>query len=366
MLDLAVALAQTARLAHRPGHGVGVEGPWPYAPVLEALSELCRNHPALLDGLDDVYRLEIERALSGRDVSWSGESSAPAVVRRGCRAVRLAAAGHGLLLAVDDLHEADEASLRLLHYLSRCAVSEPVVIAVAYRPSATLPAREVLDSLVTRAIGTRIELAPLTESSTMRLLADRYPDLPAETARHIWQVSAGLPFTVLEMARGHGSGAAGVLPVLPGTALGTWQRVALLGSTFSTDELLAVAGTSEDEAYQHLEAGLTALMIEPAESGYRFRHALVREALLEQMPPYVESAARREVAERLSELDAPPGRVAHQFLAAGLAVAGSALRASSRRDGGCARRLSGCAHPCRHGAGARRTRRAAAASRPAR
>ena len=318
VLDLAVALAQKRGWRTGRGTASAIEGTWPYAPVLEALSDMCRNHPALCDGLADVYRLELARALSGRDVSWSGESAHQRLFVAAAELVRLAAAGHGLFIAVDDLHEADQASLRLLHYLARCAVSEPVIIAVAYRPSANLPAREVLDSLVTRAIGTRIELAPLTQSSTMRLLADRYPDLPAETARHIWQVSAGLPFTVLEMARGHGSGAAGVLPVLPGAALRTWQRVALLGSTFSTDELLAVAGTSEDEAYQHLEAGLTALMIEPAEFGYRFRHALVREALLEHMPPYVESAARREVAERLSELDAPPGRVAHQFLAAGL------------------------------------------------
>ena len=32
------------------------EGPWPYAPVLEAFGELCRKHPALLDGLDDRFR----------------------------------------------------------------------------------------------------------------------------------------------------------------------------------------------------------------------------------------------------------------------------------------------------------------------
>ena len=60
-------------MADRAGTASAVEGPWPYAPVLEALGDLCRQHPALLDGLGDTFRDEVERALSGRDVAWGGE-----------------------------------------------------------------------------------------------------------------------------------------------------------------------------------------------------------------------------------------------------------------------------------------------------
>ena len=60
------------------------------------------------------------------------------------------------------------------------------------------------------------------------------------------------------------------------------------------------------------------LVVEPADSGYRFRHALVREAVLGRMPPHDTARAHREVAERLAELGAPPVRVAHHYLAAGL------------------------------------------------
>ena len=316
VLDLAEGIARKRGWRTGRGTATAVEGPWPYAPVLEALSDMCRRHPTLCDGLPDVYRRELARAVSGRDVSWSGDAAQQRLFVAAAELVRLASAGHGLLIAVDDAHEADDASLRLLHYLARCAVNEPVLIVAAHRPMPAPAVREVLDSLVARAAGTRIELPPLTESATTRLLAERFPALPAETARHIWTVSAGLPFTVLEMARDQGSGKAGVL--LPGPARRTFERVALLGSTFTTDELLAVSGARQDEAYRHLEMGLVALVVEPAESGYRFRHALVREALLEQMPSYVMAGARREVAERLAELGAPPGRVAHQYLAAGL------------------------------------------------
>ena len=40
-------------------------GPGPTRRCSRRSSDLCRRHPALLDGLDDDYRLEIERALSG-------------------------------------------------------------------------------------------------------------------------------------------------------------------------------------------------------------------------------------------------------------------------------------------------------------
>jgi len=319
VLELAEGMA--IRRGWRTGRGTAstVEGPWPYAPVLEALNDLCRKHRALLDGLDDVYRLELERALSGRDVSWTGESGHQRLFVAAAELIRLAAAGHGLLIVIDDVHEADDASLRLLHYLSRCAMTEPVLIVVAHRPPRTQPLREVAESLVARGTGIRVQLEPLSEGSTRRLLADRFPQLPAEKVDQIWAISAGLPFTALEMARCDVSGTPAVLPAVPSAVLSTFQRLALLGSAFTTDELLAVSGVDEDEAYRQLEVALTAMLVERAEPGYRFRHALIRDALVRTMPSWVEPTALREVAEALAQTNAPPGRVARQFLAAGLA-----------------------------------------------
>ena len=74
--------------------------------------------------------------------------------------------------------------------------------------------------------------------------------------------------------------------MLPPATLATFQRVALLGLTFSTDELLAVADGTEDETYGQLELALGALVVEPAEGGFRFRHPLVRDGLVEQLPPH--------------------------------------------------------------------------------
>lgn len=318
VLDMAAALATQRGWRVGRGTASSVEGSWPYAPVLEALGDLCRQHPTLLDGLDDNFRDEVDRALSGRDVAWSGVTPHQRLFLAAAELLRLAAAGHGVLLIVDDVHEADQGSLRLLHYLSRSAVGDRALLLLAHRPDAAEDTRQVLQSLVGRGLGAVLELRPLDPAATRRLAAHLFPSLDEQTRDRICTVSGGLPFSLLELGRAAEAGRPPTIAAtLPLPAQRTFERVALLGTTFTTDELLAVAGTSEDEAYAHLDAALTALVVEPADPGYRFRHALVREALLTGMTVQQQSAARVGVAEQLAALGAAPARVAHQFLAAG-------------------------------------------------
>ena len=319
VLDLAEVLARRQGWKVARGGASSVEGPWPYAPVLEALSALCRRHPALLDGLGDDYRAEIERALAGQDLGWTGENSHQRLFVAAAELMRVAAAGPGLLLVVDDLHDADEASLRLLHYLARCAVDERVVLVLAHREPAPALVHDITASMVARGGGHVVELKPLGAAASQRLLLDRFPGLDRETVEEVTQTGGGLPFAMIEMARSRASGSTTVSAVLPPDALRTFQRVALLGLSFGTDELLAVAGVSEDETYDQLELAVAALVVEPAEGGFRFRHPLVREGLVQQLAPHQRSREHRRVAEALATLDRPPGRVAHHYLAAGLA-----------------------------------------------
>jgi DNA-binding SARP family transcriptional activator/tetratricopeptide (TPR) repeat protein len=321
LLDLTVA--QARRRGWRTGRGTAtaVEGPWPYAPVLEALGDLCRQHPALLDGLDDVYREEIDHALAGHETVWTGESGHQRLFVAAAELVRLAAADHGLLLVVDDVQDADEASMRLVHYLVRCAATEPVLIAVAHRPDPPAPVTEIVNSLEARDLEARIDVTPLPEPALRRLLAEHHPDLAPDDVDRVVQASGGLPFTALELAHraeGDPTRGAGVIHALPPAVLQTFSRVALLGMTFTLDELVAVAGVDEEQTYQHLDVALSSLLVEPGENGHRFRHQLVREALIEQMAPSVAVTARRAVAEALARIGAPASRVAHHFLAAGL------------------------------------------------
>ncbi len=319
VLDLADALAGRQGWKVARGGASSVEGPWPYSPVLEALSALCRRHPALLDGLADDFRAEIKRALTGRDLGWTGENSHQRLFVAAAELMRVAAAGPGLLLMVDDVHDADEASLRLLHYLSRCATDERVVLMLAHRDPAPARVQDITASMGSRGGRHLVELEPLSSSASQRLLMDRFHELDPAAAEEIAQAGAGLPFAMIEMARARVNGSGAVSAILPPAALRTFQRVALLGLTFSTDELLAVTDDSEDETYGQLELALAALVVEPAEGGFRFRHPLVREGLVEQLPPHLRSRGHQRVAEALAGLERPPGRVAHHYLAAGLA-----------------------------------------------
>ena len=280
----AAAAGAPAAAPRRPSRGRG-----PTPPVLEALGDLCRQHPALLDGLDDLYRLEIERALSGRDVSWTGESGHQRLFVAAAELMRLAAAGHGLLLVVDDIQEADEASLRLLHYLSRCAVDR----AGADRCSRTGRRRERPDAGDGRQPGRRGARAAGSSSrrsaasATRRLLADRFPDLDdGHGGAHLGgQRRPAVHRCWSWPAAGHGRCTAASCPLCRRRCCGPSSGWPCSGSTFSTDELLAVSGVDEDESYHQLEVALAGLVVERGDAGYRFRHALVRESLVDQLTP---------------------------------------------------------------------------------
>lgn len=312
----------------RSGHGVAsaIEGAWPYAPVLEALADLSRRHPTLLDGLDDRCRTDIDRALSGgrrsgRTPAWNGDGSHQRLFVAVAELVRLAAAGPGLLLAIDDVQEADEASLRLLHYLARSCLTERLVIVLGHRRQPVTEAFEqVRTSLLGRGAAVDIPLGPLDRAETGALAAHVRPGLEPGEAERIWDISGGLPFAVVELARTRtdvvqpGNAVLGLLSPVTRSVL---EYVATSGSTFDTDEFLALSGLAEDEAFDCLDAAMAARAVERTLGGYRFRHPLIREALLDGIAPHRQRVLHRTCAQRLIALDASPARVGHHLLAAG-------------------------------------------------
>uniref|UniRef100_UPI000FD92014 ATP-binding protein n=1 Tax=Microbacterium sp. CPCC 204701 TaxID=2493084 RepID=UPI000FD92014 len=313
-------LELTAGIASREGFRVArwaassVEGQWPYGPVLGALAGLCRAHPALLDGLPDPLRAEIERALLAADLPWTGEAAHPRLFVATGELVRIASEGTGLVVIIDDIHEADDASLRLLHYLGRCARENATLVVLAGRPLRGRPA-EIVESMVSGDERALIDVTPLPVAAVEQMLADSFPALSPGTVSAVAAASGGIPFTALELARRESAeGPGGLVPPLPADTLRTVRRVAMLANAFSTDEFLAMSDAGTDVGHSQLGQAIAAMIVEPAEVGYRFRHPMVRDAIVQGIPSHDLAAERYEVATRLGRSQASPARVAQLFV----------------------------------------------------
>ncbi|HJT02198.1 MAG TPA: AAA family ATPase [Pseudonocardiaceae bacterium] len=325
---VAAITARAKELSWCVGHGSSapVEGAWPYAPVVEALAGVCRHDPVLLDGLPDHHREEVNRALAGAESSWTGASSHQRLYVAAAELVRRASATSGLLLTIDDVHDADDASLRLLHYLARSAYDQRVCLVLTHRPA---PMSQTLahtrQSLLDRHRAIELELGALGADDIAALIRRHIRQPTPEQVEHIAALSAGIPFAVNELARRAASGPrrTQALDVIGGILPATrevLQRVAVAGLSFDTDEFVALSGLPEGAAFDHLDAARAALIVEPASAGYRFRHGLVRDALLADLPPHRRRQIHRDTASRLIELGATAARVGHHLLQSGAAA----------------------------------------------
>ena len=327
LLTHLVGVARAANFRVARGVAAAIEGGWPYAAVVESLADLCRQYPTLLDGLADVHRDELDRALAGGDLTWSGESAHQRLFVAAAELARLASATSGLLIVLDDVHDADDASLRLLHYLARSMRGHRVLLAIAHRP-ATEHARlsETRSSLIERHGALDLALPPLGPDDAAALARSVSAGLSDGDVDKIVELSAGVPFAVCELARRAADAPAWAMALdahliagVDPTTREALQRVAVVGSAFDTDAFVALSNLDEPDAFDALDHALAAGAIEPTDTGYRFRHALVREALLRDVPPHRRRAIHRSAAERLIDADASPARIGHHLMEAGSA-----------------------------------------------
>jgi hypothetical protein len=225
--------------------------------VVEALADMCRRHVSLLDGLADTYRDELERVLAGGDVEWTGRGGHQRLFVAAAELTRLAAGSTGLLLTIDDLHEADEASMRLLHYLARSTADSRVVLVVSHRPSSAPALVEMRASLLERHGAIEVDLAPLDGDAVRKIVVATLGREPTDdVTERIAALSGGVPFAVIELARRAAQEpewaryvdvdmVTGIDPALREVL----QRVAVVGINFDTDEFVAMSGLDEGAAY---------------------------------------------------------------------------------------------------------------------
>ncbi len=246
------------------------------------------------------------------------------------------------MLVLDDLHEADEATLRLTHYLARCATAERIALLIGYRPTPVTDAFEQFRaSLTTRAGAFAHELGPLAAPDAEQLARRHQPERrrrhggphrgswrPDRHSRSSsWPVGPGPPRSWERSADSV------ALAALSPKTRDILQRVAVLGTTFDTDEFVSLADLPDDEAFVHLDAALDAGVIAHTGTHYQFRHSLVRDALTADVAPHRRRRIHRDAAARLEALGASPARIGHHLVEAGdPAAAGPHLVRAAERE----------------------------------
>lgn len=216
-------------------------------------------------------------------------------VREASAEVAAAARRAPLLLAFDDLHEADEETLALLTTLATGLGRAPVLVVGTYRSTdLTVPLTEALGRAA-RAEPVRVYLGGLSEPETgalVRALATREP--PGAHVRTIHARSGGNPFFVRELTRlweSCGDAALHTVPAgvrdvirqrlagLPEAARTHLRQAAVIGQEIDLDVLIALAG-DEEAVLDSVESALLAgFLVERDAHRLRFAHALVHETL---------------------------------------------------------------------------------------
>jgi DNA-binding CsgD family transcriptional regulator len=246
-------------------------------------------------------------------------------------------AAQPLLLAVDDVHWADEPSLRWLTYLARRLEGLPVVLLVAFRPSN--PASASASLLALRAEAPVI-LRPmlLSERAVNALvrttIGERSGDRLSEA---LWTASGGNPLYLTELLRAalelndpqlvelnpaellaggfEGIGRRVIARVrrLDPDALRLAQALAILGDGCELRHAAATGDLEMTDATR-LAAGLVHLEVLANDDPPSFIHPVVHDAVEASLGGDERDAAHRSAARLLYADRAPPGRIAaHLF-----------------------------------------------------
>jgi DNA-binding CsgD family transcriptional regulator/tetratricopeptide (TPR) repeat protein len=216
--------------------------------------------------------------------------------------LQCASAIEGLMvLVIEDVQWADEATLDLLRFLARRVAKLPVLLLATFRDDALAPndsLRLALGELAGQRYTRRIDVPPLTKAAVRHLAEGTAysPDL-------LYELTGGNPFFVVEVVSDPGtevprSARDAVLARaarLSGPAR-TALDLASLDSWRVDPGLVARAGKVELETFDEL---ITAGLLTADGSVLRFRHELARRAIESEVPPHRRLAGHQDLLRAL-------------------------------------------------------------------
>ncbi len=258
-----------------------------------------------------------------------------------------------IILVLDDLHWADQASLDFVRFLARQVANQRILLVATYRSDELHrrhPLYDLLPLLVREASAERLDVGRLAIPGYHALIASRYAldDRDQERlAAYLTSHAEGNPLYAGELlrtlehdevVRQHGDHwhvgdltkvrvppllrqvIEGRLAVLNADTRALLQVGAVIGQEVPLDLWQQATGASDDSLIAALEQGREAQLVKelPGGDAWFFHHALIREALYADLISLRRRALHRQVAEQLLRSASPdPDIVAHHFQQAG-------------------------------------------------
>jgi hypothetical protein len=323
------------------------------APSLWPMIELARGLLADAAGQDEDVPNPWRRLADGRD---GGGASHVELAEQLVALLDDIDAGP-FLLVLDDLHWVDQATIDVLRLMLDRIGARRIVVLGSHRPVDLVP-----DSLLGPMLGalhrtavdvTRVQLSPLDTSGVAQLMALTTGVAPsAEVAAKVQARAGGNPLFVAELARlagDRGLSDDSVVPDaivdvvrdrlarLPERATAELEVAAVLGERFDLRTAMAASERTPDACLDALDAAIVTRILVPEAGGFRFAHALVRDAVLAQLSPLRRARLHHRAAEAIIAVsgEGPDAAepIAHHRLASAsfadpLVVAKALVRAS--------------------------------------
>jgi DNA-binding CsgD family transcriptional regulator/tetratricopeptide (TPR) repeat protein len=253
------------------------------------------------------------------------------------------------LLRIEDLHWADELSLDVLERVAPLVQLAPALVVATFR-SDEVPPGSRLAAWRSRLLGQRFaeeaRLEPLGPADSARLAESLLGDVPAATLLEtLVSRSNGIPLYLEELVA---AGGGDIVPetiaeavrqraaVLPAEVHALADAAAAIGCSFEFALFLEIVGGTEDEVERGLgELCAHQLLARLSDTKYDYRHALLRDALYDEIPPSRRRRLHAQVAEASERAGIRPSYLSEQYELAGLsdrafAHAVDSARAASR------------------------------------
>src|SRR5262245_34474405 len=255
------------------------------------------------------------------------------------------ASGRTVLIVLEDLHWADDMSLRLLAFLGRRLAARPVLVVLTARAEElTENGLAALDELARERTLHRLPLGPLSIDETAALVrslvaAGTGSEDLAGLVQQVWKISEGNPFVATETMRtltpGHTPASGAALPeTVRAMTRSRLQRLgdlprrlmaiaAVIGRDFDLTLLNRASGAAEMDTAEAVEALVRAHLLRDREDRFEIVHDRVREVVVGDLLPARQRALHAAVARALETLhidcvDEHAGELAHHHHAAGI------------------------------------------------